>query len=44
MVKIKSEAQIEKMRSAGALLHRVLEALRAAAVPGSTTRQLSMLI
>ena len=37
MITIKSAPQIEKMRAAGALLHDVLSALRAAIQPGITT-------
>ncbi|MBE5806994.1 MAG: type I methionyl aminopeptidase [Clostridiales bacterium] len=40
MIKLKTEAQIEKMRAAGVLLHSVLTALRAAARPGVTTLEL----
>lgn len=40
MITIKSAAQIEKMRAAGALLHQVLSALRAAIAPGVTTLEL----
>lgn len=40
MITIKSERQIQKMRAAGALLHQVLEALRAAVAPGVTTLEL----
>ena len=43
MIKIKTEAQIEKMRAAGVLLHSVLDALREAAVPGCTTLQLDQM-
>ena len=43
MITIKSEPQIEKMRSAGALLHSVLEALRAEIQPGVTTAHLDQL-
>lgn len=40
MITIKNESQIEKMRRAGALLHSVLEALRAEIRPGVTTMHL----
>lgn len=40
MITIKNETQIEKMRKAGALLHSVLEALRAEIQPGVTTMHL----
>ena len=40
MITIKSAAQVEKMRAAGALLHQVLEALRQAIQPGVTTLEL----
>ena len=40
MITIKSAPQIEKMRAAGALLHDVLSALRAAIQPGITTLEL----
>ncbi len=40
MITIKSESQIEKMRKAGALLHSVLDALRAEIQPGVTTMHL----
>ena len=40
MITIKSAPQIEKMRQAGALLHSVLEALRAEIQPGITTHYL----
>ncbi|MBQ3425442.1 MAG: type I methionyl aminopeptidase [Clostridia bacterium] len=43
MITIKSEAQVEKMRKAGALLHQVLEALRAAIEPGVTTHYLDQM-
>lgn len=40
MITIKNESQIEKMRKAGALLHSVLDALRAEIQPGVTTMHL----
>lgn len=40
MISIKTESQIEKMRAAGALLKRVLDALRAEIKPGVTTLKL----
>ena len=40
MITIKNEAQIEKMRAAGALLHEVLEKLRGEIEPGVTTHYL----
>ena len=40
MITIKTESQIEKMRKAGALLKRVLDALRAEIKPGITTNHL----
>ena len=40
MIKLKTEAQIEKMRAAGVLLHSVLTALRSAVKPGVTTLEL----
>ena len=40
MITIKSAPQIEKMRAAGALLHDVLQALKAAVQPGVTTLEL----
>jgi len=40
MITIKNESQREKMRKAGALLHSVLEALRAEIQPGVTTMHL----
>ena len=43
MITIKSAPQIEKMRAAGALLHDVLQALRAAVQPGVTTLELDRL-
>ena len=43
MIKLKTEAQIEKMRAAGALLYSVLSALREAAKPGVTTLELDAL-
>lgn len=43
MITIKSAAQIEKMRRAGALLHSVLESLRDEIRPGVTTLQLDEL-
>ena len=43
MITIKSAPQIEKMRAAGALLHDVLDALRAAIQPGITTLELDRL-
>ena len=44
MITIKSAPQIEKMRAAGALLHDVLQALKAAVQPGVTTLELLSLI
>ena len=41
MVTIKNEAQIERMRKAGALLHSTLDALRAEIAPGVTTASLN---
>lgn len=43
MITIKNESQIEKMRRAGALLHSVLEALRAGIRPGVTTMHLDQM-
>ena len=43
MITIKKESQIEKMRRAGALLHSVLEALRAEIRPGVTTMHLDQM-
>ena len=43
MITIKSASQIEKMRAAGALLHDVLQTLRAAVQPGVTTLELDRL-
>ena len=43
MITIKSAPQIEKMRAAGALLHDVLQALKAAVQPGVTTLELDRL-
>ena len=43
MITIKNDSQIEKMRKAGALLHSVLEALRAEIEPGVTTLHLDQL-
>ena len=43
MITIKNESQIEKMRRAGALLHSVLEALRAEIRPGVTTMHLDQM-
>ena len=43
MITIKSEAQIEKMRAAGALLRRVEDALAAEIRPGVTTMHLDQL-
>ena len=43
MITIKNESQIEKMRKAGALLHSVLEALRAEIEPGVTTLHLDQM-
>jgi methionyl aminopeptidase len=40
MITIKTEAQIATMREAGALLHKVLLALRARIAPGITTLEL----
>ena len=40
MITIKTESQIEKMRKAGALLHDVLEALKAEIKPGISTLHL----
>lgn len=40
MITIKNESQIEKMRKAGVLLHRVLDTLRAEIHPGVTTMHL----
>jgi len=43
MIQIKSEAEVALMREAGLVVGRTLEALRAAAVPGVTTKQLDEL-
>lgn len=43
MITIKNESQIEKMRRAGALLHSVLETLRAEIRPGVTTMHLDQM-
>ena len=43
MITIKNESQIEKVRRAGALLHSVLEALRAEIRPGVTTMHLDQM-
>ena len=43
MITIKNESQIDKMRKAGALLHSVLEQLRAEIEPGVTTKHLDNL-
>ena len=43
MITIKNEQQIEKMRSAGKLLHSVLERLRSECEPGVTTMHLDRL-
>ena len=43
MITIKSAPQIEKMRAVGALLHDVLQALKAAVQPGVTTLELDRL-
>ena len=43
MIQIKSAAEIELMREAGLVVGRTLEALKAAAVPGVTTRDLDAL-
>ena len=43
MITIKNESQVEKMRKAGALLHQVLDALRAEIEPGVTTLHLDQL-
>jgi methionyl aminopeptidase len=43
MISIKTGPQIEKMRAAGALLKRVLDALRAQVRPGATTLELDRL-
>lgn len=43
MITLKTEAQIAKMREAGALLHQVLEALKAQIAPGVTTLELDAL-
>ena len=40
MITIKNEAQIQRMREAGALLHSVLEELKTHVRPGVTTMQL----
>lgn len=43
MISLKTEAQLQKMREAGALLHRVMEALRSRIAPGVTTLELDAL-
>jgi methionyl aminopeptidase len=43
MITLKNEAQIAKMRRAGALRNQVLEALRARCVPGVTTMEMDRL-
>ena len=43
MITIKNESQIGKMRNAGALIHEVLEALRAEIEPGVTTLHLDQM-
>ncbi|MEG0144475.1 MAG: type I methionyl aminopeptidase, partial [Clostridia bacterium] len=43
MITLKNSQQLEKMRKAGALLHQVLEALRAQIAPGITTLELDRL-
>ena len=43
MITLKTEAQIAKMREAGALLHNVLETLKAHIAPGVTTLDLDAL-
>lgn len=43
MITIKNESQIEKMRKAGALIHEVLEQLRAMVEPGITTYQIDQM-
>ena len=43
MITIKNQAQIEKMRRAGALLKQVLDALREEIHPGMTTHRLDKL-
>ncbi len=43
MITLKTEAQIAKMREAGALLHKVLETLKAHIAPGVTTLDLDAL-
>jgi methionyl aminopeptidase len=43
MIQIKSEAEVALMREAGLVVGRTLEALRAAAVPGVTTKELDEL-
>jgi methionyl aminopeptidase len=43
MITLKNQEQIERMRQAGALLYKVLEALKARIAPGVTTRELDEL-
>lgn len=43
MITLKTETQIDTMRRAGALLHQVLEALKARIAPGVTTLELDAL-
>src|SRR5262245_15379148 len=43
MIQIKSQAEIEKMRAAGLVVGRTLEAMRAAVAPGVTTADLDAL-
>ena len=43
MITLKTEAQISAMREAGALLHKVLIALKARIAPGVTTLELDAL-
>ena len=43
MITLKNEAQIAKMREAGALLEKVLKVLRASIAPGVTTLELDAL-
>jgi methionyl aminopeptidase len=43
MITLKTEAQIAAMREAGALLHKVLQALKARVAPGVTTLELDQL-
>ena len=43
MITFKTEEQIEKMRAAGALLYSVLQTLKDAAAPGTTTLELDRL-